>query len=200
MTDSLPNRQRKKLLIGFLAIVVAVQLPATWIVCSSYFPGYNSVAQSLSELSAEDSPVKWAVRGSLLLQAALITAMSFTAPFTARAGKNLLRLSALFLVLAALISSPSQTEYSMAHRVVSFLAFAFGCLWPAFATRNGETGAVSRTTGILVTAGFALFTLISWAVWAFASQTYFGILQRTNIAAQSLFIGWYWWRSFRKLN
>jgi glucan phosphoethanolaminetransferase (alkaline phosphatase superfamily) len=200
MTDTLPNRQAKKLLIGFLAIVVTVQLPVTWIICSHYFPGYNSVAQSLSELSAEDSPVKWAVRGSLILQAALMAAMSFTVPFTARSGKNILRLSAVFLVLAALISSPSQIEYSMTHRVMSFLAFAFGCLWPAFATRRRESGVVSKTTGVLVTVGFAVFTLIAWAVWAFASQTYFGVLQRINIAAQSLFIGWYWWRSFQKLN
>jgi hypothetical membrane protein len=196
----IPYRQTKKLSIGFLAMLVTLQLPLVWLICSHYFPGYNSVTQSLSELSAEDSPVKWAVRGSMLLQAVLITTMSFTIPFTARAGKNLLRLSALFLVLAALISSPSQTEYSAAHRVVSFLAFAFGCLWPAFATGSGESGAVSRTTGVLVTVGFVVFTLISWSVWAFASQTYFGIFQRTNILAQSLFIGWYWWRSFGKLN
>ena len=200
MTDAPPYRLTKKLLIGFLALLVTLQLPLAWIVSSHYFPGYNSVAQSLSELSADDSPVKWAVRASLLLQAVLITTMSFTTPFTARAGKNLLRLSALFLVLAALISSPSQTEYSTAHRVASFLAFAFGCLWPAFATRKGESGTVSRTTGVLVAAGFVTFTLIDWSVWAFASQTYFGILQRTNILGQSLFIGWYWWRSFGKLN
>lgn len=200
MRESIPDRQTKRPLSVFLALLVSLQLPATWIICSFYFPGYNSVAQSLSELSAEDSPVKWVVRGSLILQAVLITAMSFTAPFTARAGRNLLKLSALFLVLAALISSPSQTEYSPAHRVASFLAFTFGCLWPAFATRRGESGTVSRTTGLVVTVGFAVFTLINWSVWAFASQTYFGVLQRADILAQSLFIGWYWWRSLRKLN
>jgi hypothetical protein len=104
----------------------------------------------------------------------------------------------LFLALAALISSPSQTEYSTSHRVMSFLAFAFGCLWPAFATGKGKAGIVSRKTGLLISLGFLALTLISWSFWAFATQTYFGILQRINILGQSFFIGWYWWQSFKK--
>ena len=198
MSDATPYRQTKKMVITLLAVLVTLQLPLTWLICSNFFHGYNSVAQSLSELSAEDSPVKWAVRSSLILQAALIIAMTFTATFTASAGKYLLRFSALFLVLSALISSPSQTEYSTAHRVVAFLAFAFGCLWPAFATRRGQNGTVSNTTGVWVALGFLGFTLIGWSVWSFASQTYFGIMQRLNIFGQSLFIGWYWWRSIRR--
>ncbi len=195
MTTTVVSRQGPKLFIGFLSLLVSVQLPLTWLICSNFFPGYNSIAQSLSELSADDSPVKWVVRGSLLLQASLILVMSFTLKTTATTGRNLLRLSAVFLALAALISSPSQTEYSSAHRVASFLAFAFGCLWPAFATRKGQRGAVSRRTGVIVTLGFLAFTLIGWSFWAFASHTYFGVLQRVNILAQSTFIGWYWWRS-----
>ena len=198
MPNAIDFIKSKKLFIGLLALLVGLQLPLTWVICSNYFHGYNSVAQSLSELSADDSPVKWLVRSSLLLQSALIIAMSFRLTSTARAGKTLLRLSAVFLAMAALVSSPSQTVYSPAHRVASFLAFAFGCLWPAFATRRGEHGTVSRKTGILVSLVFLLFTLVGWSFWAFASQTYFGILQRVNILGQSLFIGWYWWISFRK--
>jgi len=199
MSDATSNRQTNKVSITLLAVLVTLQLPLTWLVCSNFFHGYNSVAQSLSELSAEDSPVKWIVRGSLILQGALIIGMSFTATFTARAGKYLLRFSAVFLVLSALISSPSQTQYSTAHRVVAFLAFAFGCLWPAFANGKGKSGVVSSTTGVWVALGFLGFTLIGWSVWSFASQTYFGVMQRLNIFSQSLFIGWYWWRSFRRV-
>lgn len=188
----------KQLIIGFAALLLGIQLPLTWMICSTLFPGYNSFAQSLSELSADDSPVKWVVRASILFQAALIVAMSFCIHFTARTAKNLLRLSALFLALAALISSPSQTEYSVAHRIMSFLAFAFGCLWPLFAAPKGEPGTISKKTGLSITLGFLAFTLIGWSVWAFASQTYFGILQRLNILGQSLFIGWYWVASVRK--
>ena len=198
MTETGTSKQSTGFLFGVLAVLISVQLPLTWFVCSNFFPGYNSVAQSLSELSADDSPVKWIVRASLLFQAALILALSFTTSFTATAGRTLLRLSALFLALAALLSSPSQTEYSSAHRVASFLAFAFGCLWPAFAARRGERGAISTSTGVFVTLGFLVFTLIGWSFWAFASHTYFGILQRANILAQSIFLGWYWWRSYSK--
>jgi hypothetical membrane protein len=183
-----------------LAILVSLQLPLVWLVCSNFFPGYNSVAQSLSELSADDSPVKWVVRCSLFLQATLIVVMTFTTRSVAPAGKSLLRLSALFLALAALISSPSQTEYSAAHRVASFLAFGFGCLWPAFAAGKGERIPLSKTNGVLVTLAFLAFTLIGWSFWAFATQTYFGVLQRINILGQSLFIGWYWFSSSRRVD
>ncbi|MCX6496885.1 MAG: DUF998 domain-containing protein [Rhodoluna sp.] len=198
MTYAIEYLKSKKLLVVLLAALVSFQLPITWLVCSYFFPGYNSIAQSLSELCADDSPVKWVVRSSLIFQAALISVLSLTLASTARTGKILLRLAALFMVLAALVPSPSQTDYSLAHRVASFLAFAFGCLWPAFATGKGEKGTVSRKTGILVSLSFLAFTLIGWSFWAFATQTYFGILQRINILGQSLFIGWYWWRSFRK--
>jgi hypothetical membrane protein len=197
MKELTPVRASSKFWAGSLALLITLQLPLTWLSCSYFFPGYNSIAQSLSELSADDSPVRWVVRASILLQAALIFVMSLAIPVTARTGRVLLRLSALFLALAALISSPSQTQYSTAHRVMSFLAFAFGCLWPAFATKKGESGTISRKTGVLVSLGFLAFTLIGWAFWAFATQTYFGILQRINILSQSAFIGWYWWRSFR---
>jgi hypothetical membrane protein len=197
MKELTPVRASSKFWAGSLALVITLQLPLTWLSCSYFFPGYNSIAQSLSELSADDSPVRWVVRASILLQAALIFVMSLALPVTARTGRVLLRLSALFLALAALISSPSQTQYSTAHRVMSFLAFAFGCLWPAFATNKGKSGTISRKTGVLVSLGFLAFTLIGWTFWAFATQTYFGILQRINILSQSAFIGWYWWRSFR---
>ena len=190
--------ESQKRLIRFSSVLVGLQLPIVWIICSNFFPGYNSVAQSLSELSADDSPVKWAVRGSLILQAALIFAMS--ARITATAGRNLIRLSAVSLVLSALIASPSQIEYSTGHRVASFFAFAFGCLWPAFATVKGQKTPISRTLGVTVTVTFLALTLVGWSVWAFASQTYFGILQRVNILSQSLFIGWYWWRTVREPN
>ena len=200
MSDLGEIRKTSNWVIGLIAVAISLQLPLTWLIASSAFPGYDSIAQSLSELSAEDSPVKWVVRTSILIQAALIIWISFRLTSTARTGKILLRLSGLFLALAALISSPSQTEYSTAHRVMSFLAFAFGCLWPAFATGKGQVGIVSRKTGLLVSLGFLTLTLISWSFWAFATQTYFGILQRINILGQSFFIGWYWWRSFKKQN
>jgi hypothetical membrane protein len=198
MSDLGEIRKTSKWVIGVTALAVSLQLPITWLTASSAFPGYDSIAQSLSELSAEDSPVKWVVRTSILIQAALIIWISFRLTSTARTGKILLGISGLFLALAALISSPSQTEYSTAHRVMSFLAFAFGCLWPAFATGKGQVGIVSRKTGLLVSLGFLGFTLIGWSFWAFATQTYFGILQRINILGQSFFIGWYWWQSFKK--
>lgn len=200
MSNSGVKLHGKQVLIGTLVVLVILQLPLTWLISSNYFPGYNSVAQSLSELTADDSPVKWVVRASILLQAVLIATMSFTINYTSKLGKTLLRLSALFLALAAHISSPTQTQYSTAHRVVSFLAFSFGCLWPAFATAKGESGTISRNTGLFATIGFLILTLVSWSFWAFASQTYFGILQRINIFSQSAFIGWYWWRSTKKLS
>ena len=190
----------KKLLAGLLAALASFQLPITWVVCAYYFPGYDSIAQSLSELSANDSPVKWVVRSSIMFQAVLITMMTLTLTSIARVGKILLMLAALFMLVSALVSSPSQTVYSPAHRVASFLAFALGCLWPAFSTRRGENGTVSRSTGILVSLGFLALTLVGWSFWAFASQTYFGILQRINILGQSMFFGWFWWNSFKKLD
>lgn len=199
MLGAIEYFKSKMPLVGLLAVLVSFQLPVTWVVCAYYFPGYDSVAQSLSELSADDSPVKWVVRSSIVFQAALITLMSLTLTSIARVGRILLLLAALFMLASALVSSPSQTDYSPAHRVASFLAFALGCLWPAFSKRRGENSPISRSTGILISLGFLAFTVVGWAFWAFASQTYFGILQRLNILGQSIFLGWYWWSSFRKL-
>lgn len=199
MLGAIEYFKSKKLLVGLLAALVSFQLPVTWVVCVYCFPGYDSVAQSLSELSADDSPVKWVVRSSIIFQAALIALISLTVTSIARVGKILLLLAALFMLASALVSSPSQTDYSPAHRVASFLAFALGCLWPAFSKRRGENSPISRSTGILISLGFLAFTLVGWSFWAFASQTYFGILQRLNILGQSIFLGWYWWSCFRKL-
>jgi hypothetical protein len=198
MLGAIEYFKSKKLLVGLLAALVSFQLPLTWVVCAYYFPGYDSVAQSLSELSADDSPVKWVVRSSVIFQAALITLIALTLTSIARVGKILLLLAALFMLASALVSSPSQTDYSPAHRVASFLAFALGCLWPAFSTHRGENIPISRSTGILISLGFLAFTLVGWSFWAFASHTYFGILQRLNILGQAMFLGWYWWNSFRK--
>lgn len=168
----------------------ATQLPLVWTVSSYFFPGYNSVTQSLSELAADDSPVRWVVRLSLITQAiAMICVSNFSKHF-ALAGRRILTLAAIFLALTALVPSPSQSVYSPTHRILSFLAFALSCLWPAFASSRKFEGLIARETGIRIAVFFLMLTIASWLVWALASHTYFGLMQRLNVLLQSLLLAW----------
>jgi hypothetical protein len=97
------------------------------------------------------------------------------------------------------VPSPSQTVFSTPHRVFSFLAFAFGCLWPAFASTAGFEGVFSKFRGIQISLFFLLLTLSSWWVWAFASHTYFGAMQRMNILLQSMLLAWAVAKTFRTM-
>ena len=176
----------RRTLVGF----TATQLLVVWSVSSYFFPGYNSVSQSLSELAADDSPVRWIVRLSLITQAVAMMWVSNSSNHLALAGQRLHSLAANFLALTALVPSPSQSVYSPAHRILSFLAFAFGCLWPAFASSRRFAGLIPRQTGIWISVFFLLLTIASWLVWAFASNTYFGLMQRVNVFLQSFLLAW----------
>lgn len=180
-----------------LVVVTAIQLPVVWTISSFFFPGYNGIAQSLSELAADDSPVRWIIRSSLIVQAILMICLAYFSMRLAPVGKLFLALAGGFLIMTALVPSPSQTIYSPAHRVFSFLAFALSCLWPLFASNKNSEGLISRQNGAKITLFFLLLTIVSWIVWGFASQTYFGLLQRLNILLQSLLLAWVLARSFK---
>lgn len=181
-----------------LVIIASLQLATVWTISSYFFPGYDSVSQSLSELAADDSPVRWVVRGSLIVQAGIILLLASYAKLIAPTGRIFLTLAAIFLILSALVPSPSQTVFSVTHRMFSFLAFAFSCLWPAFASSATFTGIFSKIRGFQISLIFALLTLASWWVWAFASETFFGAMQRVNILLQSMVLAWALKQSFKK--
>jgi hypothetical membrane protein len=119
-------------LIGIWAVIAATIGPFQnvlgWTISGLMWPGYDPIAKTISDLAADDSPVKWVQTSFFILGSSLTLIASISARAFAMPGRITLFLAGLASFGFTYFATPSQDSYSDEHRFFATVAFFYSVL------------------------------------------------------------------------
>lgn len=189
-------------LIGIWAVIAAtigpIQNVLGWTISGLLWPGYDPIAKTISDLAADDSPVKWVqtsffILGSSLTLIAAISARAFAMP-----GRITLFLAGLASFGFTYFATPSQDSYSDEHRIFATVAFFLFSAWPLLAMRRGKEFHWSlRPMGATIgTVVMGLTTLWFLLTWLEPGQPLVGLAERVIAVMQVLWLSFVIWAQY----
>ena len=173
----------------YAAIVGPIQSVLGWTIAGSMWAGYDPVKQTISDLAANESPVKWVmssffVLGGVLTLIASIYARTFSMP-----GRVALFISAVCTFGLTIFPTPL-VGYSLMHRIFAISSFVLSAGWPILAMRFRKDAPwiirpVSSVLGTALQTALALWFL---STWTDPNATDVGVWERVVAVSQSLYI------------
>ena len=171
------------------ALIGPVQSVLGWAIAGSLWVGYDPVKQTISDLAANESPVKWVmssffVFGGLLTLVAAIYAQTFALP-----GRIALFVSALCTFGLTIFPTPL-VGYSLMHRIFAISSFVLSAGWPIFAMRFRKDAPwiIRPTASIVATVFQAALALWFLSTWTDPAATAVGVWERVVAVSQSLYV------------
>lgn len=169
------------------AVIGPIQNVAGWLISGSLWEGYDPLTKTISDLAADDSPVKWVQTGFFLLGTTLTFLVAIYARAIANPGRVVIALAGAASLGLTVFATPSQEGYSIPHRIFASMAFLFFSIWPLFGMhRSGNyhwtlrpVGAISATTVIGLTTVWFLLT------WLEPGQPLVGVSERVIVFLQT---------------
>lgn len=189
-------------LIGIWAVVAATIGPLQnvlgWTISAALWPGYDPIAKTISDLAADDSPVKWVQTSFFLLGSTLTLVAALSAKAFAKPGRVTLFLAGLASYGFTIFATPTQDGYSDLHRLFASIAFLLFSIWPLLAMRRGRefhwsmqpVGAISATLVMGLTTVWFLLT------WLEPGQPLVGLAERVIAVMQVLWLSFVIWAQF----
>jgi hypothetical membrane protein len=181
-------------LIGNWALFAAVLGPFQnvigWTLAAALWPGFDPITRTISDLAADDSPVKWVQSSFFILGSTLTLIAAWDAKSLPVSGRLTLFLAGLASFGFTIFATPSQESYSWAHRIFASIAFLLFSLWPLLAMRRSTTlhwslrpiGAIPATLVMFATTGWFLLT------WLEPGQSLVGLSERVIAVMQVLWL------------
>lgn len=173
----------------YAAIVGPIQSVLGWTIAGSMWAGYDPLKQTISDLAANESPVKWVmssffVLGGVLTLIASIYARTFSMP-----GRVALFISAVCTFGLTIFPTPL-VGYSLMHRIFAISSFVLSAGWPILAMRFRKDAPwiirpVSSVLGTALQTALALWFL---STWTDPNATDVGVWERVVAVSQSLYI------------
>lgn len=179
--------------VGKPALVAAyiglVQCWLGWTIAGSLWYGYDPVRQTISDLAANESPVKYFMSAFFLLGGTLSIIGAIWARGLALPGRVAILVSGLATYGLTIFPTPL-IGYSTPHRIFAITSFVLSSAWPLLAMRRDKAYPliVRPLVSILVTAGFAIFSVYFLVVWTNPAVTYVGVVERTLAVSQSWYL------------
>lgn len=189
-------------LIGFWAVIAAtlgpVQNVLGWTISGLLWEGYDPIAKTISDLAADDSPVKWVQTSFFILGSSLTLIAAISARALAMPGRVALFLAGLASFGFTIFATPSQDSYSDLHRIFASMAFFLFSVWPLLAIRRGQqyhwslrpVGAISATLVMGLTTLWFLLT------WLEPGEPLVGLSERVIAAMQVLWLSFVIWAQY----
>jgi hypothetical membrane protein len=172
------------------AMIGPIQNLAGWTLSGLLWPGYDPVTKTISDLAADDSPVKW-VQTSFFLIGTMLT---FVAAVYARAiampGRIALAMAGVASLGLTVFATPAQDGYSSAHRVFASIAFVLFSAWPILGIRFDKrynwslrpVGAIGATVTMGLTTVWFLLT------WLEPERSLVGLSERVIVVMQVVWL------------
>jgi hypothetical membrane protein len=185
--------------VGRAAVIASTMGPIQsilgWVISGSLWPGYDPIRQTISDLAADDSPVRYIQTGFFFLGATLTLVGAISARSLAMPGRIALLLAGLATYALAIFTTPSQTGHSDAHRISASISFVLMSAWPLLSMRFDKRYSwVIRPVGaILSTLVLTLISLWFLSVWLDPSATLVGLAERVIVTAQVLWLSFTIW-------
>lgn len=153
------------------------------------WPGYDPIKQTISDLAANESPVKlimssFFVFGGILTLIAAVFARTLAMP-----GRVALFVSAICTFGLTIFPTPL-VGYSLMHRIFAISSFALSAGWPLFAMRlRKDAPWVLRPTATII--GTTLQTALAlWflSTWTDPNNHFVGVWERLVAVSQALYV------------
>jgi hypothetical membrane protein len=171
------------------AYIGAIQCWLGWTIAGSLWEGYNPVRQTISDLAANESPVKYLMSAFFILGGTLSIIAAIWVKGLAIPGRIAILVSGLATYGLTIFPTPL-IGYSTPHRAFAITSFVLSSAWPLLSMRfDRKYPAVIRpATSILVTAAFAAFSVYFLIVWTDPSVQFVGVVERALAVAQSWYL------------
>ena len=189
-------------LIGIWAVIAAtlgpIQNITGWSLSAFLWPGYDPISQTISDLAADDSPVKWVQTSFFILGATLTLVGAWNAKAFAMPGRITLVLAGLSSYGVAIFAVPTQTTNSTEHLFFATSAFVLFSAWPLLAMRFDKRyhWSIRPPGAITATAVMTIATLVFLLTWLDPDRTVTGLAQRTIVVMQVIWLTAAIWMQF----
>ena len=172
------------------AIIGPIQAVLGWIVAGSLWPGYDHVTKTISDLAADDSPVKWVQSSFFLLGGTLSLIAAVWAPVLSMPGRITIFIAGLTTYGLTIFATPSQDSSSFWHRVFAIATFVLMSAWPLFSMRFDRRypWIVRPAAAIVATLIFTVGSIAFLSVWTNPDQPMVGLWERVIAEAQVLYL------------
>lgn len=171
------------------AIIGPIQSVLGWFIAGSLWAGYDPVKQTISDLAANESSVKWIMSGFFVFGALLTLVIAIYGRTLALPGRIALALSALCTFGLTIFPTPL-VGYSLMHRIFAISSFVLSAGWPILAMRfnQGAPWILKPWVSIIGTALQAALALWFLSTWTNPSATNVGVWERVVSVSQALYV------------
>lgn len=168
------------------AIIGPVQSVLGWLIAGAFWPGYDQVRQTISELASPESPVNVVMSSFFVLGGTLTLVVAIYARTFSMPGRIVLFVSGLCTFGLTIFPTPLVGS-SPEHRFFAITSFVLSAGWPLLAMRfRRDAPAVLRPPmAITVTAIQAILAVTFLIVWADPTSQVIGLWERIVTVSQS---------------
>lgn len=172
------------------AIIGPVQAVLGWVIAGALWPGYDPIVKTISDLAADDSPVKWIQSSFFVLGGTLSLIAAIYTPVLALAGRVTIFVAGLTTYGLTIFATPTQETSSFWHRVFAIATFILMSAWPLLSMRFDRSypWLVRPAGSILATAVFTVSSIAFLSVWRDPAQPMVGLWERVIAVAQVLYL------------
>ena len=167
-------------------------------IAAMFFPGYDGMVHTISDLAANDSPVQVFVSLVFLFGALCDVVVSHYSKTLATPGRIAILLAGITTVGLTVFTTPSQTGHSIPHRIFAIASFALLAIWPVLSMRRGENiPPLLRPRAAIIQTAVLLGTCIWFiSLWADKSSGITGLGERIGVAVEGIVPAVVLWHSF----
>jgi hypothetical membrane protein len=171
------------------AIIGPIQSVLGWVIAGSLWTGYEPVSQTISDLAANESPVKTVMSAFFILGGTLTLIGAVYAKTLAMPGRVALFISGLCTYGLTIFPTPLVGHSDM-HRVFAISSFVLSAGWPLLAMRRDKSAPalIRPLASIVGTCAQAILAIWFLAVWADPATTNIGVWERVVTTTQSLYV------------
>jgi hypothetical membrane protein len=171
------------------AIIGPIQSALGWTIAGSMWPGYDPIKQTISDLAANESPVKWIMSSFFVLGGILTLIVSVSARTLGFPGRVALFVSAICTFGLTIFPTPL-VGYSLMHRIFAISSFVLSAGWPILAMRLRKDAPwiirpAASIIGTALQAALALWFLNSWTD---PTNVTVGLWERVVAVSQALYV------------
>lgn len=172
------------------AIIGPIQSVAGWLIAGALWPTYNPMTQTISDLAADDSPVKWIQSSFFLLGGTLSLLGAWHARALALPGRIVIFTAGLTTYGLTFFATPTQDSSSFWHRVFAIITFVLMSAWPLFSIRRDPTRpwVIRPVGGITATLVFTVGSVAFLSVWTDPAQPLIGVWERVIAVGQVAYL------------
>lgn len=181
-------------LVGLPALIAAIigpiQATLGWVISGALWPGFDHVTKTISDLAADDSPVKWIQSSFFVLGGTLSLIAAVYAPVFAMAGRVAIFVAGLTTYGLTFFAVPTQETSSLWHRVFAIATFVLMSAWPLLSMRFDRSypWLVRPVGAIVATVVFTVSSIAFLSVWRDPAQPMVGLWERVIAVSQVLYL------------